>query len=144
MVKASCDSFNTLSPDLLWLEFKLVNVQLPLVRIVNKSIIPSSPSLLHLIFKLVTDFLLGLTGSVHHTSVLILFFQRKSLWRSNWLICSEHWWARYTSVLFLDLLTFCHWRLSWLNCIHYWLALHTGVLILDFVCIKQTPYSVKP
>ena len=81
LVKASGRSFNTLSPNLLWLTFKLVNLQLLPVRMVNKSTIPSSPNLLQMMFKLATDLILVL-------SVLILFFQRKSLWRSNWLICS--------------------------------------------------------
>ena len=88
LVKASGKSFNTLSPNLLWLTFELVNVQLLLVRIVNKSIIPSSHSPLQLTFKLVTDLLLRLISASHKS--IILFFQRKSLWRLNWLIASRH------------------------------------------------------
>ena len=54
-------ALNTLSSNLLQLTLKLVNVQLLLVRIVNKSIIPS----LQLTFKLVTDLLLGLISASH-------------------------------------------------------------------------------
>ena len=54
-------ALNTLSSNLLRLTLKLVNVQLLLVRIVHKSIIPS----LQLTFKLVTDLLLGLISASH-------------------------------------------------------------------------------
>ena len=58
-------------------DIKLVNAQLLLVRIVNKSISLSSLSLLQLTFRLVTDLLLGLISASHKS--IILFFQRKSL-----------------------------------------------------------------